>query len=89
MATTNLAVHIPPDANPTNITQMTLVLANSQCQAFETVRELLDYTESRVGSRTEMQSMATSLGLLNKSPKGIGLSPARFCFYTNARQCAG
>jgi len=81
MATTNLAVHIPPDANPTNITQMTLVLANSQCQAFETVRELLDYTESRgVGSRTEMQSMATSLGLLNKSPKGIGLSPQGFAF---------
>lgn len=81
MASTNLAIHISPDANPTNITQMVFALANYQSKIFETVRELLEYTEAHgAGSRTEMQATATSIGLLHKSPKGIQLSQHGFAF---------
>jgi hypothetical protein len=75
MATTKLTTHIPPDANPTNVSEMVVLLARTN-QTFKTVSDLLDFTESQgIGSRTEMQSIAQDMGLLEKARDGIKLSP--------------
>ncbi|MBI5668045.1 MAG: hypothetical protein HZC41_08545 [Chloroflexi bacterium] len=80
MASTKLAIHIPPDANPVNITEMVVAIARQGADTvFESVRDLLEYTESQgIGSRTEMQSTAVYLGLLEKSSSGLGLTRTGF-----------
>lgn len=75
MAATNLAIHIPPDANPNNISALVRALAKETEAKFSTVQELLEFAESSgIGSRTEMQFTATKLGLIERSTDGIRIS---------------
>ena len=76
MASTNLAIHISPDANPVSILALIDVLAQHKSTVWPTVQELLEFAEAQgVGSRTEIQFTATQLGLLERTEKGIGISP--------------
>lgn len=87
MAATKLALHVPPDANPSNVSEMLLLLA-AELRRFDSVRDLLTFTESQgIGSRTEMQSIATDMGLLDKTNSGIGLSDSGLAF-SNVREDA-
>lgn len=73
MAAIKLATHIQPEATPANVTELVLLLAKSQ-QSFETVEDLLTFAESEgVGNRTEIQSTAANMGLLDKANRKISL----------------
>lgn len=75
MAPANLVIHIPPDANPSNIQQMLSALSRETTLHFATVADLLQFLEeANVGYRTEIQSTAAATGLLDKGPSGICLS---------------
>jgi len=74
MAPAKLNIHIPPDANPTNVTQLVLLLDKENIE-FESVRELLEFADSQgVGGRTEMQTTAVEMGLLAKDRDRIHAS---------------
>lgn len=74
MAATKLVTHVPPDANPVNVTEM-ILLVTKENREFSSVRDLLDFTETRgVGSRTEMQSIATDMGLLERESDLVRVS---------------
>ena len=75
MAASKLLIHIPPDANPSNITD--LVCRSAQCpdKMFGTVSELTSFlSQHNVSSRTEIPSVATNMGLLEKNKEGICIS---------------
>lgn len=75
MASTKLSVHIPPDSNPDNINALLSVLASAPEMAFESASVLTDYLlDQGIGSRTEIQSTATSMGLLERTEDGIRIS---------------
>ena len=75
MASTTLAVHIPPEANPENVSALVNAMARDRERVFETVQELLEFAEAQgIGSRTEMQFAATKLGLLERGKEGIRIS---------------
>lgn len=90
MASTNLAIHIPPDANPVNISALVDSLAQNQNPTFPTVQELLEFAEAHsIGNRTEMQSVATKLGLLERTEAGIKLSANGISLSTVKETCRG
>lgn len=75
MASINLAIHIPPDANPVNISALISTLAQDRERFFASVQELLHFSEAQgIGARTEMQHTATQLGLLVRTSGGITIS---------------
>lgn len=75
MASSKLTVHIPPDANPSNVLQMILVLIENQGIRFGTAAELLQYLEEKgISNRTEIQSTAVALGILRRGESQICLS---------------
>lgn len=69
-----LAIHIRPGANPNTITKMiSLLERDSLC--FAGVQDLLEFTESQgLGSYAELHTVASNMGLLEKSEEGIHLS---------------
>ena len=75
MASKTLTIHIPPEANPENVSSLVDLLARDQGRSFDTVQELLDVAAIQgVGTRTEMQFTATKLGLVERRREGIGIS---------------
>lgn len=77
MAAVKLNIHIQPDANPDNITRTIHVLASEAALSFPTQTELLEFlTEQNIGSRVELPSTATSMGILQKTDGAIHLSPS-------------
>ncbi len=75
MATVKLSIHIPPDSNPTNVVQLTADLSRNPDARFESSSELLDYLSATgVGSRIEIVATASSMGILQKTERGIQLS---------------
>lgn len=76
MASIKLSVHIPPDSNPVNINGLLTELAKNSELIFESPSDLMDFLlEQGIGSRTEIQSTATSMGILKRTTDGIRLSP--------------
>jgi hypothetical protein len=76
MAPTKLAIHIPPDANPTNISQVIRLLGKSPDQTYGKASELTSlFEEQGIGSRGEIQSTAMGMQLLEKTGTGISISP--------------
>jgi hypothetical protein len=74
MATTQLAIHVPQEATPENVSAMLAAIRDHQ-STFKTVDDLLRFTvEEGIGGRTEMQSIAQHMGLLHKSVEGITIS---------------
>lgn len=74
MASEQLAIHIPPEAYPENIMAMLQALVENDAE-FGSVDELLQFLmESDIGTRTEMQTMAERLGLLDKRKNSIRIS---------------
>lgn len=79
MATTKLAIHIRPGANPSSIKEMVALLSQKHQHSFETTRRLLEYTESQgLGSYAELKSVAVDMGLLDELPDRICLSQTGF-----------
>lgn len=74
MAALQLAVHIPPEATPENITAMLRKMIETQAElpSVEALKEFL--VEHEIGSRTEIQSMAERMGLLDKRKDAITVS---------------
>lgn len=69
-----LAIHIAPEANPENVTQLIGATARDG-RTFSSVNELLTYADDLgIGSRTEMQSTAVFMGLLKYDGDELGLS---------------
>lgn len=70
----SLAIHIRPGANPSSITRMVHLLAKDDLH-FSGVQELLEFTASQeLGSYAELFTVASSMGLLEKSGEGVHLS---------------
>jgi len=61
-----LAIHIPPEANPDNVTQLMVALARDE-YSFESVSDLIDFADRQgLGTRTELQAIAVQMGLIKK-----------------------
>ncbi len=76
MATSAVAIHVAPEATPECIALLMSELAKHADLRFRTVQDLRQYCEAvGIGDRTEIQHVATSLGLLERDSEGIGLSP--------------
>lgn len=74
MVTGRLAIHVLPDSNPTNVSQMIQRLS-SESLAFSTAKELIDYLrESGQNTNEWVQSTSTSMGILHRTTEGIKLS---------------
>jgi len=74
MAAIQLAIHIPPEATPDNVTAMLQALVENQIE-FANVDDLLQFMmELDIGTRTEVQSIAERMGLLNKQKNSITVS---------------
>lgn len=79
MAGIKLNIHIPPDANPDNVSKMIALLASNPDLNFPTYKELLDIlTEDGIGSRIELPSTASLMGILTKGDGVIRLSSNGF-----------
>jgi hypothetical protein len=75
MAGIKLNIHIPPDANPDNVSRTITILASDPDLNFPTYKELLEIlTEDGIGSRIELPSTASSMGILTKVEGVIQLS---------------
>lgn len=75
MAPVRLTVHIPPDSNPTNTIALITDLAANPGHSFDSASQLLEYLSVQgIGSRTEIHSTATSLGILDRTEQAIHLS---------------
>jgi hypothetical protein len=69
-----LAIHIPPEANPANVTQLIAALFRTG-ERFLSVSELLEFADKLgIGSRPEISSIAQLMGLLCKTEQSIELS---------------
>jgi hypothetical protein len=74
MASEQLAIHIPPEATPTNIAAMLQAMAENEVE-FTSVDDLVQFMmEADIGTRTEIQTMAERLGLLDKQKNAISIS---------------
>lgn len=74
MAAFQLAIHIPPEATPTNITTLLHALVENEIE-FTSVDELIQFMmELDVGNRTEIQAMAERIGVLDKQKNSIKVS---------------
>lgn len=75
MAPTKVSVHIPSDSNPSNTLGLITELAKNPDMVFDTPSHLLDHLlEQGIGSRTEIQSTATDMRILERTQAGIRLS---------------
>lgn len=75
MAAIKLNIHIQQDANPDNMTRTILLLASNADVNFPSHKGLLETLEENgIGSRIELPSTATSMGLLTKEGGAIRLS---------------
>jgi hypothetical protein len=69
-----LAIHIPPEATPANITALLHTLADQEVE-FASVDALIQFmVETDIGNRTEIQAMAERIGILQKQKNSIKLS---------------
>ncbi len=76
MAAIKLNIHIQPDANPDNVARTLSLLASDPDLDFPTYKELLEaLAEKGIGSRIELPSTASSMGILAKADGAIRLSP--------------
>lgn len=75
MAGIKLNIHIQPDANPDNVSRTIGLLASGTDLTFPTQKDLLELLEeNNIGSRIELTSTATSMGILSKVDGAIQLS---------------
>lgn len=66
MVDANLKAHIPPEANPASLILLITLMYENDIH-FSTVKTLLEFTTDQgVGSRTELQIFAFTLGLFSK-----------------------
>jgi len=81
VAATSLAIHVPPEANPTNVAALVCALAREPERTYTSVQELLEFAnEQNIGMRTEMQHTATKLGLIHRADGMIRISPDGLAF---------
>lgn len=72
----SLAIHILPDSNPTNVTEMYQLLARNTDMSFGTAKELIEFLNNAGQSTNEwVQSTSSSMGILERTEAGIQLSP--------------
>lgn len=77
-----LAIHIPPDANPTNVTELIRHLYEVNTE-FATISEIIELArQNDIGSRTEMTLMASLMGFFDRSDGKIRLSAQGHTFAT-------
>jgi hypothetical protein len=77
---TKLAIHIPQEASPENVTALIAALAESG-NVFPSVDDLMAYAEDLgIGSRGEIQFTAQNMGLIEKTANGLQLSHAGRAF---------
>lgn len=77
MASDKLAIHILPDSNPQNISEMILRFANDEELKFSSSKELVEYLRADgVNANDWVQSTSTSMGILIKVDGKIQLSVA-------------
>lgn len=77
-----LAIHIPPEANPSDAIKLVRTLAEGN-YAFDTASDLLKFVDRTedVGARTELTSILTQLGLLHRNDDNkLVLSPLGYTF---------
>lgn len=77
-----LAIHVAPDANPQNVSQLVKLLAASN-KTFTSVSDLLKFfaDQQRIENpRTEIQLIASQMGLIVKSDEGIRISDTGWSF---------
>jgi hypothetical protein len=76
-----LAIHIPPEANPSDAIKLISVLAEGS-YTFDTASDLLKFVDKTkdVGARTELTSILIQLGLLHRDDDNkLTLSPLGYC----------
>lgn len=79
MAANRLAIHVLPDSNPTNVSQMIDLLALHPDLRFATAKDLIEYLREEAQPTNDwVQSTATSMGILERGSEGIRLSPDGF-----------
>lgn len=79
MAAVQLAIHIPPEATPENITALLQAMIESDAE-IPNVDALIEFMmEQQIGSRTEIQGMAERMGLLDKQKGAIRVSERGRC----------
>jgi hypothetical protein len=79
MASDKLAIHILPDSNPQNISEMILLLANNAELSFTSSKELVDYLRNEgVNANDWVQSTSSSMRILEKADGVIRLSSNGF-----------
>jgi hypothetical protein len=75
MVASKLTFHVPPDASPEQVLLLVERLSEEPGRCFSSSRELLEFAESlSMDSRIEISVLATSLGLLNQTANGVGIS---------------
>lgn len=76
MASIKLDIHIPPDSNPENIGQLINILAGNPTLIFQTASEMMEFLlENGGGSRSEIHITAGEMGVIEKTPNNVKLSP--------------
>lgn len=71
----SLAIHVPPDSNPTNIWAMIFQLSKDSNSKFDTAKELIEYLRDSGQSTSDwVYSTASDLGILERTDEGIQLS---------------
>lgn len=76
MASMNLPIHVPPDANPEHLLRLVETLDEHPELSVETIADLTGFLASEgLSTRTEVQQAAVQLGLLGRADNGIKLTP--------------
>lgn len=76
MASVNLPIHVPPDANPEHLLRFLETLAEHPELNVETIADLTGFLASEgLSTRTEVQQTAAQLGLLEHADDGFKLTP--------------
>ncbi len=75
MASVNLPIHVPPDANPEQLLRFVATLAEHPELTVESIAELTGFLASEgLSTRTEVQQTAAQLGLLGRADNEIKLT---------------
>jgi len=76
MASIKLDIHIPPDSNPESVGQLVSNLVENPETVFQTASELMEFlSEHGGGSRQEIHITAGEMGIIEKKPGSVKLSP--------------
>lgn len=90
MAVEKLAIHVLPDSNPSNVSDLIYQLARTPDLSFKTNRELVEFMKNSGSKSNEwMASTATKMGILSRTDHGPIITPTGIALARASRAILG